>query len=216
MLDLLPLIAIAVALVVGIFTVGGDRDTAYFRIALWVAFAVELSALILRECGLYNMIVYNAYMPVEFGLLLAYANFGRVSLWTTGVFAVCFSVFWWVDLDNGRLIGQRMATVAFIVSASVLSAAHCIRLVQLANTTMQSLLWNGEFWARLSIVLYGSCMIPGVGLQRYLYSRGSELASDVVTIFQLLATIRYTLAFVAIFLWGRSRMARPCTIRMSS
>lgn len=132
-----------------------------------LAALVEISGGILKRCGLPNMLLYNLYWPVEFGMLLALG--GTVAplprRWTIPLMFLFLLGWTW----NVSSLDPRRE----LVSLSVISGALMLAALYLFLLWYGAGRWTGRlrdvpaFWLCLAILLYYGPAGPLLGSINY-------------------------------------------------
>lgn len=171
----------------------------WFTISILFALVCEATAYALVMSGRTNRWVYNLYSPLEFGAMLIYGlnvarmNAKRWAVWGVGAYLLI----WLVELDWGAALTRGSVNLTYLVGSTLLLALLVKALFTLADHGEDRLVDQFDFWACLSGVVYFGCILPAMGLERYLSARSMETASRLLVVYQFLAVARYALSGVA-------------------
>ena len=146
-----------------------------------------------------NSLLYNAYLPIEFGVLLLITTIPE--RWVAGMLFVGLMVwvydFYWLG-SSGRLV------VYFtIVAAVVLTGSYLQQLWYLTLEMDQGLFKDPRFLFYLSNVLYFGATAPLVASVNYLNSANPHLAVKLWWVILGFCVVRYALVGMACLQGGR-------------
>jgi hypothetical protein len=177
-------------------------STAFLRgLRRWVVLAtlVEISAGLLKRFGLPNMLLYNLYWPVEFGLLLTLpSTLAPVPRWCQATLMILFLLgYGWniTGLDPRR----ELASLSVISGALMLAGTY---LFVLWNGTGQ---WSGHlrdtpaFWLCLAVLLYYGACGPLLGSINYFMRTDMPLARHLYRATQVLCVAKFLLMAMACY-----------------
>jgi hypothetical protein len=170
-----------------------DRFHYLFGWWVYVASGVELTALVLYEAGGDNVLLYNIYWPVEFGLLLAISH--AIHPWSRMRLVQLMVVFLGVWIGNILLIDptQRLVNTSVICGALLLSAIYLLRLWYLANSMLLPLRSASTFWLCLAVLVYYGAAGPLLGSINYFLEVDRSLAQFLLRITQVLFVVKFVL-----------------------
>lgn len=167
---------------------------------LLIAAPLELAALIMDQCDVANLWLYNIYLPIEMVLLLSIAVHGWSSLmkWTiTGGVVIGYVICYLQDISAGPILQASLASWSVLFTSLVFAPLYTYRLFRLAQLEERKL-WNvPEFWLYLSILFYFGGLVPYIGLYNYLVENDRPVMDDLSVIISTLCFLRYALTGVA-------------------
>lgn len=185
----------------------GKRRTPFFS-ALFglasLAAAVEVFGLWSALNRIDNTPAYNAFIAIEFLLVLAMVSIERPhwKKWTLLAGALGLMAYTVVILNNGFAKGIRVdAMLVFAAIGSMLILALLWSYAQQSTVALHRL---PAFWIFLGLLIYYGCLIPLVGLNRYVLQGDRSLAMIMWSITTMLAIIRYSIASYACWLQRRN------------
>lgn len=172
-----------------------------------MAFATELYGYVSGLSYQNNVIVYNAFVLVEFVLVLQMARVQQPgwSKWLVGAALLGVAGF----ACNALLVDplQDILFEGTVWLSFLVACVLCALLWRMADTMNQDLRHAPVFWLFTGMGLYFIALPPVMGLARYLRVMDMELASTLWTIMPLLCTARYLLTAYACWLQGGRRRA---------
>ena len=147
-----------------------------------------------------NLSVYNIFMLFEFCAFGIYYLYILTIPWARAlirVFLVAFPLFWVYSVffvfglhnwnSHINVIGS-LFTVA-------ISAAYYYQLF--THKTLIKLQHHPEFWIATGMILFYVCSLSYVGVLNYLTKNYSQLAGDLLIVFQVLVNIMYLIFLYA-------------------
>lgn len=206
---LLMLAAIAAAFV--LFLLMPKPRARVFRLAgllTAAAFVTELYGYVSGLSHLTNVAAYNAFVVVEFVLVLLMAR-AQQPVWGRALAAV--AVLGIAGFACNALLVDPLQDMLFegtVWLSFLLACVLCALLWRMADTMNQDLRAVPAFWLFTGMSLYFIALPPVMGLARYLRVMDMELASTLWTIMPVLCTARYLFAAYACWL-PRSRKGAP-------
>lgn len=169
------------------------------RLRFWVFFAatLELLAFGLARSGLHNLLLYNLYWPVEFGLLLFLGStIAPEARWHIAALALPFAAIWtWYALHLD--LRAQLASVSIITGALMLAGLYLYLLWHVAGTRPGRLRDIPEFWLCLAVLTYYGSSGPLIGSINYFMRVDFHLAETLSSISQLFCIVKFVLMCLA-------------------
>ncbi|HEY0978475.1 MAG TPA: hypothetical protein VGE21_13465 [Flavobacteriales bacterium] len=170
------------------------RDwTSWLGAQLLLAILVQISAELYLLGHGNNHALFNVYVPMEFGLLLAMSytfmhsrRERMVVLCAAWPFALAYL---WELLHYGTF--DRFVSTSFICGGFTLVAIYAYLLVRAVDRSSRPLSRTPVFWVFAGMVVYFAASAPIVGLLHYLNGLDKEVAASLFVINQVLAMVRY-------------------------
>ncbi|HMU13509.1 MAG: hypothetical protein JST41_08070 [Bacteroidetes bacterium] len=178
----------------------------WIGVMLGLALATELSAAVLRNLlHAPNTSLYNVYVGLEFILFMRIATLsapvGRA--WTimsmvVGLGALAGS--WWVHRDETFLLTEGILIV------STITAVWSIRVLWYLAQQEDRPLWQRPlFWFFTGTMVYFGCIVPVVGMLRFLFQDSQGEHRFLYEIITISAMLRYLMAAISCHLAVRYR-----------
>lgn len=208
MLDLILWTAIVLSVLVIPYSRGFQSNALFpFALSIVLSASVEFAALWSSHAKGSNIIVYNAYMPLEFILLMWYASnqLGDRLKRVWPLFVLGYVLILTYDLVSMEDPTMTMATKAFTLGIVILAPLYFYLLYREADCTRGSLVSSPHFWANFSIVFCFVTLGPAMGLLRYLVMEASPLANTITIVFPVIAIVRYGLSITSFFVYAAGR-----------
>ena len=162
-----------------------------------MAAGVELTAWTLHEVDIDNVLLYNIYWPVEFGLLLAISH--AIHPWARPVLLSLAALFLCIWAMNMLLVDpmEQLVNTSVISGALLLSAIYLIRLWHLANSWWMPLRDAPMFWLSLAVLVYYGASGPLLGSINYFIQVDPPTAQALFRCTQVLFVLKFILMGVA-------------------
>ncbi|MCB0795439.1 MAG: hypothetical protein KDB88_11940 [Flavobacteriales bacterium] len=163
-------------------------------VLLALVLGVELAGAWTSRTGVNNSLMYNAFLPIEYAILLAMVAMVRPR-WRGAVITAAIAgvaVFGWsvFTVDMGRFLMIE----ALLFLALILTLFAMAVLFHLAQTCTEPLPQVPEFWFFLGLLAYFGSILPIVGIARYLYAQDPGLTYGLWTLVPIMSSLRYLLA----------------------
>lgn len=151
----------------------------------------------LYQLGIDNVLLYNIYWPVEFGLLLAISH--AIHPWPHTVLVAVLAVFLGIWVVNMGFIDplHRLVNTSVIAGALLLSGVYLLRLWHLANSLWMPMRQASTFWLCLAVITYYGAAGPLLGSINYFLEVDPPLARLLFRFTQVLYVIKFVLMGVA-------------------
>lgn len=155
--------------------------------------------------GIRNSPIFNAYVLVEFVLLL-WLVFRLRPQWRTALgAALVMGVGVWALSFWRRGNAHFMFTDAIMVISLLLAVFFLVLLWQLAETSDEPLTRRSHFWLFLGLVVYFGALFPIIGPLEYLWASYPALTRNLYVVITVLALTRHVLTGVAVVTERRHR-----------
>jgi hypothetical protein len=203
---LLLLLAITVALI-SAWRLRAPRGVFYDRM-LWLlllAWIVELIGMLTMYFGLRNVVVYNLYAIIEFGVFLHLIQLIRPT-WRMALmmaFLIGFAAMTYSFISNG--LTHFLALEGLLVIGAVNSLTLLRLLVDLSTTSTEPLGRLPLFWMFTGALLYYGGTIPILGSWQFMGQLDLQLSQFLYWIVVGLAIMRYSFMAMAFQLEYRRR-----------
>lgn len=178
-----------------------------FFMQLVLTAAVETLCAVLLFLGYQNIAIYNAYLPLEFLLLLGVSQLGAPGRWVawSNILAVLLYAGLLVSDYFGRVGDELLFSHSLLFAWGYLAVLFTYLLVHMARSTVAPIWEDPHFWVYLSVVLFFGASLPFVGLLNKIYRSDEALASDLVVILDILYFTAYGMVGLAGWLRLRAR-----------
>ncbi len=155
--------------------------------------------------GMRNLWWYDLYVPIEFGLLAAFALSSMPGVrWLVTAGAACF--FGLYAMDMRRVYPSGFVSIAYAFGSLILAAAFMTHLVRMATRVEVDLKRSTHFWIYLGHVLFFAGTLPLLGLWNTLLANDREASIALYIINHVLFTLRYGLIAFSTILQTRARI----------
>lgn len=180
----------------------------WLGLQLLIVAPLELAALIMDQCNIGNLWLYDFYLPVEMVIVLAIAVQGlppvaRSAI--TGGVLVGYLLCYVQDISSGPILKAALASWSILFTALVFAPLYTYKLFKLAQSDDRTLWRIPEFWLYLSFLFYFGGLVPYIGLYNYLARHEHAAMDDLSVIISTLCFVRYALTAVACLVVPRKR-----------
>lgn len=172
-----------------------------------MALAAELVGKVLALIGENNFSLYNAFIPIEFVLVLAVLQ--RIRPEWNKAWALCLAVgilgigyCYYKGLGKGFIVAEAALVISVVLSIGIMAV-----LWSLANNSTRSLAKLPEFWLLVGLLLYFGGMVPVIASIRFLFEMDKVLAGKLWLIAPYLCIVRYAFTAYAAILARRTAPA---------
>jgi len=178
-----------------------------FFVQLVLTAAVETFCAVLLLHGHQNIAIYNAYLPLEFLLMLGVAQLSAQGRWVgwSNVLAVLLYAGLLAADYFGRAGDELLFSHSLLFAWGYLAVIFTYLLVHMARSTVAPIWMEPHFWVYLSVVLFFGASLPFIGLLNKIYLTDEALARDLVVILDMLYFTAYGMVGLAGWLRLRAR-----------
>ncbi|MEZ4757784.1 MAG: hypothetical protein R2817_13220 [Flavobacteriales bacterium] len=162
--------------------------------------AVEFIGVAGNRFGFVNVRFYNAFILVEFLLLLRIAMLRPVAglLRPPYVYVVmaAFALVWAFDVYT---IGMevKFAALAFLIGTPVIVAVYLLQLWHLVNTHRDKLSDHAPFWVYLTVLIFYGTVAPILGSVNYFRQFEPQLGRQLITLVSFMSIVKFLLLAIA-------------------
>lgn len=172
-----------------------------------MGFVVEAVGNFMAHQGENNSSLYNAFIPIEFVLVLAVLQ--RIRPEWNKAWALCLAVgmlgigyCYYKGLGKGFVVAEAALIISVVLSIGIMAV-----LWSLANNSTRSLVKLPEFWLLVGLLLYFGGMVPVIASIRFLFEMDKVLAGKLWLIAPYLCIVRYAFTAYAAILARRTAPA---------
>jgi hypothetical protein len=179
-----------------------DGRSPFPRLLLvWVlaSAVVEFVGIIGNRMGFVNVRYYNAFILIEFLLLMRIAMLHPVVRFLRRpyihVIMGAFTLVWAVDLYS---IGWevKFATYAFLIGTPIIVAVYLFLLWDLVNTLREPLTGHAPFWLYLTVLVFYGTVAPILGSVNYFAEFAPHVGSKIMPLVSVMSIVKFILLSV--------------------
>jgi len=169
--------------------------------------AVEVIGNFLAHLDENNSSLYNAFIPIEFVLVLAVLQrirpeWNKAWALSLAVGMMGIGYCYYKGLGTGFVVTEAALVISVVLSIGIMAV-----LWSLANSSTRSLVKLPEFWLLVGFLLYFGGMVPLIASIRFLFEMDKVLAGKLWLIAPYLCIVRYAFTAYAAILARRTAPA---------